>query len=460
MFFYLIALLYAVSLFGTPAFEPPKRTQKPINLIRKTLRDIPFVNEERKRLGLDPVINLSIGQPHRGMDPSIIDQMIAYLEDVRVFSETNLAKEFGYGYSGGQSETREWIAKSFTYDFPEVEDGFGPNEVMITNGAAGALTLALKVLVEEGDAVAVFAPYFSAYKNQIEDAGGTIIEMPIESNCYATLLEKTLQQHPNIKALIWNDPNNPLGSKATLEEMLALQEMLSNHPNLFVIHDEVYRDFVHNQEPLSLLNVAPELKARSILIRSFAKDTLGAPGIRAGMIAAPTDLQTPSGTSLNLIELMANEQLRDIVGVSALTQKIAVFALQSKLSGKSREWTQKMGETYARNVKLVSQEIEAMGLTLVKKAEGAFYVMVDASPFIKMRIPDTYGPIRDLHLKVGEIVQSDIDVASLLLHAAGVAVVPGSGFGATLPSFRISCAAEEGTLSEGMARIRALLQSQ
>ncbi len=453
-------LTLGIALSAEPIIDPAAHTEQPINAIRKIFYQIPFVNRARETLGLEPVINLSIGQPHISMQMEVIDPFIAYLESLKRKTPEELSFEMGYSHSAGTLETREWISRFFTQSFPEVAGGFKSEEVMVANGATGAMTNVLNVLLDEGDEVAVLAPYFAAYENQVKCCGGHLIAIPLVLNrSRAEELGEYLRAHPRVKAFIWNDPNNPLGTKATEQELRELAQVLERYPNLVVIHDEIYRDIVHEGQPLSLLNVAPELKARSFVIRSLAKDILGAPGMRAGMIAAPTRMQTRSGQRANFIELMSNAQLRDITSVSVFVQKILCLALEQKLSGASKPWEEAMRAEYTENTSLFVEALAKLGLRPLVMPKGAFYVMVDASPLLGKKVPDKVGLLENIQAKVGLELQSDVDIATFFLHAAGVAMVPGSGFGTDHCSLRVSCARSKEQLLKATQRMQQAMES-
>lgn len=452
---------FAITLCARePIVVPAAHTQQPINAIRNIFYQIPSVNAQRSDLGLDPVINLSIGQPHIPMQMKALDAFIQYLQELKKFSPEELCTEMGYSDSAGLLETRQWISRFFTESFPKVLEGFAPEEVMITNGATGALTNALRVLIQEGDEVLTLAPHFAGYANQVRSCRGCLIPIPFLPNrSSAELLEEYLSLHPKAKVLIWNDPNNPLGTKADKEELQKLAATIKKYPNLIVIHDEVYKDIVHDGSSLSLLDVAPEIKSRSFIIRSLAKDILGAPAIRAGMIAAPVNMQTPTGHRVNFIELMSNEQLRDITGISILVQRMLVIALQQKLSGVSKSWEESMRKEYANNTKFVFIACKKLGLRPLAIPRGAFYIMIDASTLIGKKIPEKIGHIQQLNNKMNSTIQNDLDVANFFLHAAGVAVVPSSGFGMHRHGFRISCAKPRDQLVKAMERIQQAVGS-
>jgi len=430
-----------------PIVDLPSNVRQPINAIRKIFHQIPRASKKRAALGLDPVINLSIGQPHIPPDMRAFDAFIRYLESLKEMSNEQLCAEMGYSHSAGIPEARRWISRFYTESYPEVIEGFTPDEVMVASGGTGAMTNALRVLISEGGEVAVFAPYFAAYENQVKSCGGKIVPVsPVPGRSKADLLEETLGSYPQVKVWIWNDPNNPLGTRATEKELREKARTLQNHLHLILIHDEVYREIIHSGAPLSLLNVAPELKERSFVIRSLAKEILGAPGVRAGMISAPTRMLTRDGDRVNFIELMSGEQLRDIT------------SLEQKLTGASAAWEESMKKEYAENIGAAVALLTQLGLPPLSPPNGACYVMADVSSLLGKNIPDEIGAIDRMHQKIGNQIQNDLDVALFFLHVAGVAVVPRIGTGANRPSIRISCARPKGEIAEAMERIKNLLK--
>lgn len=456
-FFLFIAL---TTYAGEPSVAPTLHTEQTLNAIRHIFYQIPSVNVERRALGLDPVINLSIGQPHLPMQMKAFDAFIQYLKDLKKLSPEEFCIEMGYSDSAGLLETRKWISRFFTESFPKVFGGFTADEVMVTHGATGALMNAFKVLLQEGDEVVTLAPYFAAYANQVKSCRGRLISIPfIPGRSSADSLAEYLHSHPKIKAFIWNDPNNPLGTKADEEELQKLAAVIERYPNLIIIHDEIYKDIVHKSSSLSLLDIAPELKSRSFIIRSLAKDILGAPAIRAGMMAAPIDLQTPSGNRVNFIELMSNQQLRDISNIGIFVQRMLIIALKQKLSGISKNWEKGIRKEYAKNTRFVVRALRELGLYPIANPRGAFYVMIDATSLIGKKIPEKMGLVQHLTSKMNQKIQTDVDVADFFLYAAGVAVVPSSGFGMNQYAFRISCAKSRDQLIKAMERIKQAVNS-
>lgn len=435
-------------------------THQLINPIKQIFQQIPSIDAERRAIGVEPVIDLSIGQPHIPLQMQAIESLIKYLESLKTMPPEELCKEMGYGNGLVITETRRLISRLFSESYPEVTGGFIPEEVMIANGATGAMNVILNVLIDAGDEIVIFAPYYSIYEQQVKSLGGSLIPIPLSlSRSNSDLLDETLRSHPKIKALIWNDPNNPLGTKANREELQSLVRVIEKYPDLIIIHDEIYKDIVHDGGTLSLLNLAPELKARSFIIRCIGKDILGAPAMRGGMIAAPISMQTSGGTKVNFIKLMTNQQFLDGSGISILVQKIVALSIEQKLSGASREWEIGMKKEYAENTKSVVAALVEMGLKPLVHPNGAFYVMVDATQLLGKSIPNKIGCIDHLHTKIGKELKNDRDIALFFLHAAGVAVIPGSSFGTDHCSFRISCTKSKNQLALATQRMKKAIEN-
>ncbi|MEC7839859.1 MAG: pyridoxal phosphate-dependent aminotransferase [Chlamydiota bacterium] len=454
---FILATIFALQIEAAPYFSA-QRTEQPIPMIRQILRKVPTINKVRQEFGLEPVISLGIGQPHIPMNNRVIENLISTLEDYLKLPPEEQAAFTGYTLSAGTEKTRNSIRDLFNASYPKVS--FEAEEVMVANGAAGAMSNALHSFVEQGTKVAAIAPYFGAYQNQIDVCQGSLIpcvRKPGDSPAQA--LKNNLDE--TIKVFIWNDPNNPLGNKATREELEDVATVLRKYPNLIIIHDEVYRDLIHARKEPALLDIAPDLLDRSIVIRSISKDIAGAPGLRAGMAATKMVAKTPSGMEKPVIELMANYQLQDIASISIITQELLCLAIHDYLSGYSDEWSNHAIEEYTNNAKKLSEGLEKIGLKIYSKANSAFYVCVDCSNLIGKKIPDRVD-FPGLHTRIGsDTIRDDIDIAYYLLWSVGVATVPLQGFGLDpneATGLRLSCAVTEKQIDEALKRIELALE--
>jgi len=249
-----------------------ERTNAPLSSIREISSQIPVINKEREFFGLDPLINLSIGQPHIPPDPKVLDAVQAKLNSGTL--------SFCYSRSQGRTETLEAIVRLYSYYYPEVD--YTKDEVMVTNGASGALWNAFSILIEKNDIVLAFEPYFSTYSSQIQALYGELKKIPTFHNNFRpdiAKLEESLATYPNAKVLILNYPNNPSGVSLHEDDLQALARKLNEYPQLIVIIDDVYRDLNYTKH-LTLLDIDPSFRNRCVVINSGAKGLAGAPDLK------------------------------------------------------------------------------------------------------------------------------------------------------------------------------------
>jgi aspartate/methionine/tyrosine aminotransferase len=407
-------------------FRLAKRASIAVSPIRRIFQQLPTIKEKRQIDGLSPLIDLSVGQPHLEANPDVMKS----LEKVQV---CQIAQS--YSPAQGEPETLKSIVKLYKHYYPHVQ--YKVEETMTTMGGSGALSNIFSVLVEKAeDIILTFEPYFAAYVGQVEAWSGTLIKIPtLKSNFRPTAegLNEALKTYPNTKALILNYPNNPSGVSLTKQEACQLAKTLARYPHVFIIIDDVYRDF-NFTDHVTILDVAPYLKDRCIVINSGAKGLLGAPSERVGMIAAHEQL----------IKSMQPQQGNSISGVPHRTQLALRYAVDSHLNDPTNKWLINARKEYKKNINAAYLAFKKLGFILSQKPDGTFYLLVNAKHLIGKRNPHTLMEIKD-----------DIDIVNYFLHSAGVATVPGSGFGIdpTEGYFRISCAKEENLLLEAINRM-------
>jgi aspartate aminotransferase len=407
-------------------FHLAERAKTEVSPIRQIFRQLPAIEARRKAEGLSPLIDLSIGQPHIAANPEVMQK----LQEMEV---TQAA--LGYAPAQGEPATLAAIVKLYKYYYPMVQ--YATTEAMTTGGASGALSNIFSILVQEkDDVILTFEPYFGAYTGQVQQWGGTLQKIPTLHNNFrptAEGLEQALQTYPNTKALIINYPNNPSGVALTKAEVEQLAKSLEKYPEVLIIIDDVYRDFNY-AEHYTILDVAPHLKDRCIVINSGAKGLLGAPGERIGMLAAHKDL----------INSMVALQTNNISGIPCRTQAALRFAVESHLNNPKNAWLMHAKAEYKNNVSIAYHAFKTQGFMISQKPGGAFYLLISAKHLIGKKIPNTL-----------EEIKNDVDIANYFLHAAGVATVPGSGFGIepTAGYLRISCAKRNHFLIEAAYRM-------
>jgi aspartate aminotransferase len=262
--------------------------------------------------------------------------------------------------------------------FPEVREkvaaylnkkhgmSYDKNDIIMTVGAAGGLNDVLRALLNPGDEVLTFAPFFTEYRSYAGNFGGKLVIVPPDTEHFQLDIEKAWPLiTEKTKALIINNPNNPSGSlytKETIEKlgaMLEKKEKEVGHP-IYVICDEPYRELVYDGAEVPYI---PAIIRNAVFLYSFSK-TISLPGERIGYLALSKDVDEYP----DLIQALtiANRTL-GYVNAPSLFQLIVgdCLDLEANLP------------FYDKNRKLLYKSLTDIGFTCVKP-EGAFYMLVKA----------------------------------------------------------------------------------
>ena len=333
--------------------------------------------------------------------------------------------ESKYTNIDGIVELKAAIARKF-----KRENGLHYKPSQITVGAGGKQVLynAMMVTLNPGDEVIIPAPYWVSYPDIVLLAGATpvIVATTPEQGfkMRPDALEKAIT--PRTKWLIFNSPSNPTGAAYTRAEVKAITEVLTKHPHVWLLSDDMYEHLVYDDfEFASPAQVEPSLFERTLTLNGMSKAycmtgwRLGYAGAPELLIKAIATLQSQSTTNPNSIAQWA--------GVEALDGPQDFIAEHNKVFKERRDLC-------------VSMLNQAKGLNCLKP-EGAFYVY----PICKGAIGKTAPS--------GKRIDSDEDFVTELLEAEGVAVVHGTAFGLG-PAFRISYATKTADLEEACHRIQ------
>ena len=309
---------------------------------------------------------------------------------------------------------------------------YTPKQILVSVGGKQSFFNLCMALIGPGDEVIVPAPYWVSYPDIVLLAEGkpVIVECGIEQGFKLTpaQLEKALT--PKSKLLVLNSPSNPTGAVYTLEELKALAEVLKRHPQVMIASDDMYEHVLLGDTKFyNILNAAPELYARTILLNGVSK-AYSMTGWRIGYAGGPEWL----------IKAMENIQSQSTSNPTSISQ----VAAEAALTG-DQGCIQPMIDAFnKRHVYVVDYFNRIRGLKCLP-AGGAFYAFVDARDAIK-----------NLHAE-GKISEAtDLALGGYLLETQDVAVVPGSAFGAE-GYFRISFATSMANLEKAMARIEKAL---
>lgn len=311
----------------------------------------------RQILGDENVFDFGIGNPNVKAPLSVNKTAIEILENI-----DSLAIH-SYTDGAGIPTVRQAIAESLNRRFQE--DYTGENIVM-TTGAAGGLNVILKVLLDQGDEVLTFAPYFSEYDVYVANAGGQLIA--IEPNIPSFLPDaKKLEQAITLKtkAVIINNPNNPSGVVYDAETLKKVAEVLTAKEkelgiSIYVISDEPYRELVFDGVTVPYI---PKVYSNTIVAYSFSK-SLSLPGDRIGYLTIPSSVQ----------------DFQDVVYGAGVANRVLGFvnapALQQLVVAKCCDEKADIA-FYDRNREILYAALMQYGFECAKP-QGAFYLFVKA----------------------------------------------------------------------------------
>ncbi|AZF05758.1 aminotransferase class I/II-fold pyridoxal phosphate-dependent enzyme [Pseudomonas sp. R5-89-07] len=298
--------------------------------------------------------------------------------------------------------------------------------IVIANGAKQIIFNAFAATLDDGDEVLVPTPYWPSFPDSVRFNGGepVLIECGLEQGC--KLLPAQLERHvnPRTRWLILNSPGNPSGAVYSEAELTALAEVLRRYPQVLILLDELYEHIRFDGRPVqNLLNVAPDLQARCLLVGGVSK-TYAMTGWRIGFGAGP---QT-------LTDAMVVVQSQSTSGASSVGQAAALAAYSGGL-----DFLAEQVATYQlRRDRLVQALRQVDGLEVLEP-QGGFFVFVRCAGLLGRLRPD------------GLRIDNDADVVAWLLEQ-GVAVVAGSGYGLS-PWFRLSIATATDSVAEAARRI-------
>ena len=366
--------------------------------------------ELKRQFGDENVFDLSLGNP-------VIQPPREFFDELRRIANDPAPGIHRYMPNAGYAETRAAVAEQLS---SETGLSFTADEIVMTCGAGGALNVVLKTLLDPGDEVVIFSPFFVEYHFYADNHGGSCRVVPPDENFLPDMQALRDSLNERTRVVLINSPNNPTGvlySADVLDEICSLiREAEAEHGReIFLVSDEPYRRLLY--DGLEYPHIFHHHR-RSIVATSHSKD-LALPGERIGYIATHPDYDDKSELADGLV--FCNRTL-GFVNAPALMQHI-VRALQS-VSVDIAEYQRKRDFLY--------DKLTQMGYNMVKP-QGAFY-MFPASP-----TPD------------------DVEfVAALQEHK--VLVVPGRGFG--MPGyFRISYCLDDHTLEGALPGFEAAIEA-
>ena len=316
--------------------------------------------EEGNRLagiyGAENVFDFSLGNPNVPA-PEAVKKAI---EDL-VENEDPLVLHGYTNSNSGYADVREAVAKSLNERFGTAFEG---KNIIMTVGAAGGLNVILKTIINAGDEVLTFAPYFGEYRAYVNNFDGVLVEVSPNTVDFQPKLDEFEQKiTPKTKAVIVNTPNNPTGvvySEETIKKMAAIMKAKQKEygTEIFLISDEPYRELVYDGAEVPYLT---KYYDNTIVGYSYSK-SLSLPGERIGYLVIPDEV----ADSEHMLSA-ANVAIRILGFVNAptLQQKIVKACLNEKTDI----------SYYDRNREALYSGLKECGFDCIKP-EGAFYLFV------------------------------------------------------------------------------------
>ncbi len=316
-----------------------------------------YAKKRKAEIGDDKVFDFSIGNPSIPAPEKFTETLM------RLVSEGDPVELHGYTSAPGDMGTRSAIAERITRVFGCPAS---PANIYMTCGAAASLTITLHAIINEGEEVIAFAPFFPEYKVFVEKAGATLNvvkcreeDFQIDFDAFEAAINK------NTKAVIVNSPNNPTGvvfSAETVERLTALlaaKEKELGH-EIYIIADEPYRELVYGGVEVPYI---PNYYSNTVVCYSYSK-SLSVPGERIGYIFVSPKCD------------MAGDLFAAVCGAG---RSLGFVCAPSLLQYAIRECVDETSDVslYDENRVLLYNALTEMGYTAAKP-DGAFYMFVKA----------------------------------------------------------------------------------
>jgi len=323
----------------------------------------------------------------------------------------------------GTAELKDAIIAKFKRDN---ELTYERNQILVSSGAKQTCFNLCAALLDPGDECVIPAPYWVSYPDMVMLADGTPVCVYGGADQGYKITPGQLADAitPRTKLLFLNSPSNPTGAAYTRAELRALGAVLDKHPNVYVAADEMYEHIYWAPEPFtSFAQANPQLYDRTITINGVSK-AYAMTGWRIGYCGGPK----------SIVAAMSTIQGQSTSNASSISQRAATVGLNG-----DQACVVEMNKAFKARHDFVVAGLNAIPGISCQAGAGTFYAFADVT-----------GAMHALGIK------DDNAFAEYLLVEAGVAVVPGSGFGAP-GHMRISFACSMKTLEDALARIARVL---
>ncbi len=355
---------------------------------------------QREAAGLE-VLHMEVGQPSTGAPKGVLEAAHRML-DADVLGYTG-----ALGIPALRSAIAGWYRDRYKVEVPE-------RRVVVTTGSSGAFQLGFLAAFDPGDRVAMASPSYPAYRHTLTAIGVEPVELPTgPEHRFQPTIELLEQLDKPIQGLIVASPANPTGTMLSREELTALANWC-DAKGVRLVSDEIYHGLTYGAEAVT----AAEVSESALVVNSFSK-YFSMTGWRLGWMIVPDDL-------IRSVECLAQNLF---ISAPSLSQAAAVaaFACTEELDGHVAR--------YARNRKLLLEELPKAGFDKLAPADGAFYIYAD----------------------VTEMTDDSEAFCKRILAETGIACTPGIDFDPARGRrfVRFSFAGSEATIAEAARRLIA-----
>lgn len=331
-----------------------------------------------------------------------------------------------YTAVAGTAELKQAVINKFSRD-----NGFDykPDQILVSVGGKQSFYNLAQALLSNGDEVIIPAPYWVSYPDMVllADATPVIISSGIEQNFKISPAQLEAAITAKTRLVVINSPSNPTGASYGRDELIALGAIIKKHPRIIVACDDIYEHILREGETFcNILMACPDLYDQAIILNGVSK-AYSMTGWRIGYAGGPE----------TLITAMKNIQSQSTSNPTSISQVAAQAALEGDQS-----FIDTMNSAFNERHDFVLETLNGFPGVKCLPSPGAFY----AFPEMSAAIEATPG------------VNNDVEFGEYLINQAGVALVPGSAFGA--PGYmRLSFATSMKNLREGLQRIQKTLRN-
>ncbi len=326
------------------------------------LRKLASIAEDRKKKGIK-VYHLNIGQPDLLTDKVFYDELLK-------IPRTTVA----YAPSNGIPQT----IKAWKKYFEQVGINFNENEIIVTQGGSEAIIFAMCTICDTDEEIIVFEPFYTNYNGFATIANVMLVPIPLSiQNGFHLPDEEEIEKYitPKTKGILITNPSNPTGTVYSRDELQRLVNLVKKY-NLFLLSDEVYREFVYEGKFVSVMDF-PEIDQQTILLDSASK-RFNVCGARIGALASH---------NLDVVQTAFKFGMARL-SVASIEQLAIIPMLEDPF-----RFTTPIVEEFRKRRDVVYESLSEIKNVTYYKPEGAFYIVIglpvdDADHFARWLIED------------------------------------------------------------------------